>query len=329
MLRVLAYHRILSASAARACNPSTISADPDAFARQMRYLARGYRVVSAEQVLEALRARRRLPPRAVFLTFDDGCRDFGEVAWPVLRRLGLPATVFVPTAYPGEPDRGFWWERLHRAVMTTKRSQADTPLGPMAFDTPGARRASLRAVQQRVKTTPHADVMRLVEQVCRELGDEEEVPSQVLTWNELRELASDGVTICAHSHTHPALTQLPRELARAEIQQSRLELVRELGRTLPVFAYPFGDHDDAVVELVREEGFEIAVTCLDGHNRLGVDDPCRLCRTNITPRTTPFVFATRLTSLGAHVDRWRHRATGVPAGHGRDPRKTIGRSTAV
>ncbi len=65
------------------------------FERQMRFLARlRYRVIPLAEAREGLLGRRRLPPRAVVLTFDDGYRDFYEHALPVLEQHRFPATVF-------------------------------------------------------------------------------------------------------------------------------------------------------------------------------------------------------------------------------------------
>ena len=310
-LRVLMYHRVLDPSAANACSPSVISATPAAFERQMRSVARRYRVLALDEVLDCVRRGRALPARALLITFDDGCRDFGEIAWPAMRRHRLPVTVFVPSAYPGRPERGFWWDRLHVAVSSTRRPTVRTPAGSLPLDTPEARRAAQRVLQRLIKATPHAEAMRLVDEICVELGGEA-VPSEVLGWDQLRALAADGVTIGAHTRTHPALTRLPAEEARAEIRGSVEDVRREIGHCPPVFAYPFGDHDDGVVSVLREEGFTLALTCRDGHSRIPGEDLLRLRRTGITPRTSGPIFRARLTVAGGLVDRWRHRDTARP-----------------
>lgn len=310
-LRVLMYHRVLDGAAARTCNPSLLSATPAAFDAQMRHVARHYRVLSPHDVLAHLRSGRSLPPRALLVTFDDGYRDFGEVAWPALRRYRLPATVFVPTAHPDRPDRVFWWDRLHAAFTATRRTRLDTPCGAFEIATPRSRREALRSLQRFIKLLPHAQAMQLVGELCRELGEEAPPRSEVLGWNELRELAADGATIAAHTRTHAALTRLSIEGARAEIRLSVEDLRREIGNVPPVFAYPFGDHDDRIVRLVREEGFEMALTCRDGHSRWPGADLLRLPRIGITSRTGAMVLRARLTTAGSYLDRWRHREEGL------------------
>jgi peptidoglycan/xylan/chitin deacetylase (PgdA/CDA1 family) len=305
VLRVLMYHRVIEPSDASVGNPSVVSASPHGFHQQVKHLAKHYRVVSAEQVLDAVRQDRRLPERAVLLTFDDGYRDFGEIAWPILRRYGMPSILFVATAYP-DSDREFWWDRLAHAFTFTHRQTIErAPCGRLSLRTPTDRQASARAWIKRLETLPHEQAMLLVEQVCRELGETTRGGARVLTWQELRHLAANGVTVAAHTRTHAALTQLPLEAVRTEIRRSRLDLLQELGSLTPVFSYPFGAHNDDVVEIVRQEGFQLAFTCRHGFNCLPVAEPLRLQRTNITLRTTPFLFAVRLTTSGAYADRWR------------------------
>jgi peptidoglycan/xylan/chitin deacetylase (PgdA/CDA1 family) len=77
----------------------------------MEWLQSHAQVVQLREIVNALVDRRPLPERAVVLTFDDGFRNFYLFAAPVLRRLGLPATIFLPTSYcgranswPGQPS---------------------------------------------------------------------------------------------------------------------------------------------------------------------------------------------------------------------------------
>ena len=108
----------------------------------------------------------------------------------------------------------------------------------------------------------------------------------MLDWAALRALAAEGVTIAAHSRTHPLLTRLDAAALPGEIGGSRDDLERELGSVPPVFAYPSGDHDDAVVSAVAMLGFEQAFTTARGLVDLGRVEPLRLQRINIGAATS-------------------------------------------
>jgi peptidoglycan/xylan/chitin deacetylase (PgdA/CDA1 family) len=88
--------------------------------------------------------------------------------------------------------------------------------------------------------------------------------SSFLTWDELRQLERDGVTIGSHTVHHLDLTRLSRPLALAELVDSRWTLEQRLGRRVPWLAYPVGREDPVVVALARRAGYLLAVTTRPG-----------------------------------------------------------------
>jgi peptidoglycan/xylan/chitin deacetylase (PgdA/CDA1 family) len=308
VLRILAYHRVAELRDTPAVDSRSVSATPEGFAGQMKHLARFYRVVSMPEVLEAVEKGRPLPKRAVLITFDDAYADFAEIAWPILKKFHLPATMFVPTAYSNQPERAFWWDRLYQAFAATSRTGANvSPLGYLPLLPLDQKRRSLRTIQDHVTTLPHCEAMRMVDSLCTELGQSCVQGGSVLTWKQLRELAREGLTLGSHTRTHTIMTQVTPERMREEVRGSQEDLQREIGVCLPIFCYPNGNHNDTVVSVLREQGIRFAFTTLSGPNKLGSLDPLRLRRTVIMPRTTPAIFYLRLLRLGIHLDAWRDR----------------------
>lgn len=84
-----------------------------------------------------------------------------------------------------------------------------------------------------------------------------------MTWDELRDLQHAGMTIGAHSRTHPRLTD-PKVSLEDEIDGSRSDIARELGVSPQLFAYPYGDWNQRVVASVRAAGFSGARGMGDG-----------------------------------------------------------------
>jgi peptidoglycan/xylan/chitin deacetylase (PgdA/CDA1 family) len=313
-LRVLTYHRVADPADTPDLDPMLVSATPDVFRKQMLHIRRRYQPVSLAQVTEAFREGRPLPPRAVHVTVDDAYRDFAEIAWPVLRELDVPVTVFVPTAYPAEPSRALWWDRLHR-VTGRDSGEAWRRAARSAFEAyPGATphqvvhdpdmRAWLRAL-------PHDGAARFLESTRRDAGlgevDEPSSSPAVLSWDELRELGRQGVAFGAHTQHHAALASFDESRVRDEIRGSLEDLTRELGSGPWPIAYPYGIYDRGVMRIAGEEGCTLGFTCDDGLNRVGRTNPLQLGRMNITRRTSPAVFALRMLPWFAHVDGWRHR----------------------
>lgn len=300
VLAVLTYHRVDDPAARPDLLPTLISATPATFAEQIDDLARNFTPVSMAEVLAGLAEPRRLPPRAIHVTFDDAYADFATHAWPVLRAAGVPATLFVPTAYPDRQGRGFWWDELWHAISTaTGDAVRVTPVGPLALHDHVARVAAMRRLQTWLKQLPHEEAMTQVERIIGELGGssaveaatEARVPS-VLGWTDLRQLAADGVTLAPHTRHHPLLDRVPLATAIAEVDGAREDLEREIGPTLPVLAYPSGAHSGDAVEAARRAGMVLAVTTERGGNDLRRADPLRIRRINVGYRArSPLVRA--------------------------------------
>ena len=94
---------------------------------------------------------------------------------------------------------------------------------------------------------------------------------------QIRDWMAAGNWIGAHTCTHPRLSRIPRDRAREEIVSGKKKLEDRFGLAIEHFAYPFGDYDQAVVDLVREAGFQTAGTMDRGVNEQGAD-PFRLKR---------------------------------------------------
>ena len=147
---IVNYHRVLAA-------PSPFLAsepDIDIFTWQMELLARCFNVLSLREALAAIDAGR-VPPRAVCITFDDGYRSVHDLALPVLRRLGLPATVFVSSGYVG--GRTMWNDRIVEAVETLPAQELDLAefgLGVYSLRSMPERAATLGTLTEASKYLP-------------------------------------------------------------------------------------------------------------------------------------------------------------------------------
>jgi peptidoglycan/xylan/chitin deacetylase (PgdA/CDA1 family) len=289
-LVVLTYHRVRDATG---------------FEAQMRFLASRHVVVSARQVLEARHGRITLPARAVMITFDDAYREFAEVACPILKRHGLPVTLFVPTGYPGRPDRVFWWDRLVQIFQGPAPMEAiETAIGRLPVGRPADRRATFRRLREHYRGTAVETATQEVEALARELRAPS-LSSSVLDWPELRRLAQEGVTLASHTRTHPPMHLLEVPTARAEVLDSMEDLRREVGEVLPLFAYPGGRYSPRVVQAVREAGIELAFTTVRGTNDLELEDPLLLRRNNLGWSADASILRARLIQALPLLNRMR------------------------
>lgn len=300
-LAILTYHRVDTPD--DDAYPGIVSATPDAFAQQMAWLADGYHPIALSDLLARLDGGPALPRRAVMVTFDDAYACFPAHAWPAMRALGVPATMFVPTAYAADPGLAFWWDRLYRSVVGAAADGAmATPLGPVDLRTMVARRRSFRGLRDALKAMPHVEAMAALEATLAQLGER---PGRVavLGWDALRSLSDQGVAMGVHSRTHPLLPRLPVDELDGEIAGSRDDLQGALGAAAaPAIAYPNGDHSPAVLGAVVRAGLRLGFATTRGTNDLRRPDWLAMRRINVG-------HATGQAALQAQVHGWLDRWT--------------------
>ena len=295
LLPVLTYHRVGEPARDPDLDPALISATPRDFAQQIEMLARSFRPVSLREVLAALEGGGpALAPRAVLVTFDDAYEDFASTAWPVLQRLGVPVVLFVPTAYPGDPARAFWWDRLHRALRHAPRGRTLRLDGASwSLDGPARCSAAFRAAARHLASLQHDAALDALEHIAADL-ESPAAPGRVLGWGALRALAAAGVALAAHSRTHPWLQRMPIDAAVAEAVGSREDLEREIGHAPPCFAYPDGAFGEALPARLAAAGFRAAFTTRRGINDLAAGDPLLLRRINVGRATSEALLRAQL-----------------------------------
>lgn len=278
--------------------------------RQLRLLKAHYNVISPEDVFRWRQAKGVLPPRAVLVTCDDGLLNCLTDMLPVLRQEDVSCLFFVTGASAKESRMMLWYEELFLLF-------ARAPSGPFHIADSGVEiEGDLRGQNER-RTVWWNSVKRLsqIDASCRAsflnaarlafgLGAEDDFKATtatcrrfgLMTLSELRELASSGMTIGAHSISHPMLSHLPPELAYAETVESRIKLETALEKPIWAFAYPFGDPKSVtpkVLEMPQAAGYAAAFVNFGGG--LG---------TNLLPYALPRIHVTaemKLAELDAHL----------------------------
>ncbi len=106
---VISYHRV---SASGKTNAMTVS--EQAFKAQMNYLKEnGYSVISIDEFMDFLDFKIQVPQKSVLITFDDGWRSTYDIAYPILKSLNFPATLFVYTDLVGT-QKALSWSQIQK-----------------------------------------------------------------------------------------------------------------------------------------------------------------------------------------------------------------------
>jgi peptidoglycan/xylan/chitin deacetylase (PgdA/CDA1 family) len=306
-LTVLNYHRIddpFRSGFDTFC--SNVSATPADFANQMDYVANRYNVISGVELADCVKKRRKLPPHAAMITFDDGYYDNYSNAYPILKARNLPAIIFLATDYIGE-QKPFYWDLIAYGFHHTKKTQADFPqLGLQSWVDDNSRNKAMQnwiAVLKRLTETEKQALVEKLPGILDVSVPADAFANLMMSWPHARELSENGIEMGGHTASHPILTRISPDDASAELVRSKQRIEEAIGKRALSFAYPNGQSEDFNADLmdrVRDVGFDIAFTLLSGPTRYStvMKDPFAIRRIFLTYKDSFPRFVAKLTGFG-------------------------------
>lgn len=281
---VLMYHRVIPRSRAPLGVQAGMMVEPETFEMHVQFLREIFDIVPlswySSECEGALQSQR--PTRTCAITFDDGWGDFYEYAYPILKRYGVPATVFLPTDFVGS-DRWFWTDRLgfllDRIGGATMAAQMAVsvarPLASRVLRLSGSIEDRIENAIVLLKQYRIEEIEEVLIELTSALGQEgESVERAFLSWDEVKIMARSGlVTFGSHTAAHRILTTLTANEVANELARSiRALFDQEVAKPDFVpFSYPNGNFSAAIAEMVRRAGYRLAVTTQRGWNQFGED----------------------------------------------------------
>lgn len=286
-LLILMYHDLRSDSTASADSVADDRPNGLAFDCQIRAILRDFRAVTVEEAIREIDEHGDLLEDSVAITFDDGYQSVYEVAWPIMRKYGVLATVYLATDWI-DGKAGLWWNDLEELIKIGDLSKLDTEefcrefqINPAVFGrTPPNephRKSLLNRLSFDLMKKPTAIQKGAVEYLRRSVlvdpATKLAVP-EPLDWDQIRLLAAQGIEFGAHTRSHPNLSYVETEDAYAEIAGSKAVIESQIQKKITGFAYPYG-YDVAGYSrfqpMLKEIGFTYA--CLSWWG-------CNTARTN-------------------------------------------------
>jgi hypothetical protein len=182
-----------------------------------------------------------------------------------LRKYNAPATIFLTTGYIG---CSWPFHKACFAVWNTGVGEFEVDgLGRYCLKSSGDRLIAMNKITTGLMKLPEREKNLMVETLLKVLGVD--LPDGFgeglsLSWDEVLEMSQNGISFGAHTVTHTNLTRLPIEEARREIVQSKKEIEKRVGAPCTLFAYPNGEFNAEIIELLNESGFKGAVTTIPG-----------------------------------------------------------------
>lgn len=297
---VLMYHRVLPKDLiSQSFSNRGILVEVDTFKRQIEFISKHFSPVAAEQLSQFTRDGLALPNKACVITFDDGWQDNYDHAFPALRAFGVPATIFLPISYVGQPHP-FWQEHLASLLYGAWQARPSSEdllrrLGlreALGSRSPSEAREHIENFVAACKMKSYDEIHELIREVSDFLALRAATPpvnpDRFMSWAQIAQMDGGLVTFGSHAVSHRILPRLAADEQRSELEESRKVLERRLDRPIRLLAYPNGDHDDQVRRLTREAGYVLAFTTEPGLVEPG-SDPFRVRRVNIHEGMTRYI----------------------------------------
>ena len=278
-LRILAYHRVLDIEDEDKYpfDPELISASTSEFRWQMAWLKAHFYPMTFRTFLEMLDRGESIPSNAVIVTFDDGFEDNYTNAYPILREMDIPATVFLSTAYIGSTDT-YWFDAVANCIYRMKTGRLRLPMLNLELDisdSVASRRQLAEDVIETMKVVPEKTRIAALDDLLGQHPLIDELTrnplSRPMTWEQVQEMSGNGMEFGSHSVSHPVLSRIGAEQLEFELHESRKTIQEKTGQSVDVIAYPVGgsmEYNDAVMSVVRNAGYRMGASYISGLNRL-------------------------------------------------------------
>jgi len=258
-LNILIYHQVFSKpDPMRPTEPTEVD-----FQWQMKLINKYFTPLPISTALKHLE-NGTLPANAICVTFDDGYLNNLTVAAPILKQFDIPATVYIATGFSGGENM------FNDRVIDLVANEALSTLSlnaikeqPIELDSMEKRIKVASQLLTKIKYLPIEKRKKLIDALYQENATTE-LPSKMMSVEQLKQLHATGIEIGAHTVEHPILKVLAPAEQKQQITQSKATLEEWLGENVSGFAYPNGkimdDYDLTTKGIVEESGFDYAVS---------------------------------------------------------------------
>ena len=279
-LVILCYHRVREKTGI--FYDRNISASPEEFREQMLYIRTHFTPVSIDEVIDSYRGSWELKPNSILITFDDGYKDNALNALPILDEFGIPAVVFVVTGFI-DTDHISLWDRISYAFNTIKLNEIKiTNDDVYLLKSQGERENSIWKFCKMLRGINNDHREKLVKDIFEKYKiDKNELWNSAqrnslgyMTKNDIQYWSNRGIDFGMHTVNHPSFNTLSKKEMFLEVSESKKTIENILGKTVSVFAYPFGkegDFNETSKSVLESAGIDVGMIFNPGINNPAVD----------------------------------------------------------
>ena len=272
----------------------------EGFKRQLDFLESNYSIVSSEQVLDKIIKNKELPPKACWLTFDDGYKDHYQYVLPELINRNLSGAFFPPSVSI-KGNKVLDVNSIHHILSCSDDiNKLVADLNDLCLQL-GMTNEQIHAyykdygVANRFDNADTIFIKRMLqhalpEQIRNEITSilfekivgisEAKFSSRLyMSIDEVRKLVSSGMYVGSHGSMHYWLDRISSRKQKVDISSS-VEFLEEVGAPTSnwIMCYPYGAYNNTTLSLLKELGASIGITTEVRKANLGIDNPLTLPR---------------------------------------------------
>ncbi len=276
--------------------PSIFGVTPKEFEQELDQIGKSAVFLSQQDIIDIIDNKKDLPNRAAVITFDDGFKEQFELAYPILKRKGIPAIFFVTTK-PIECDYVTETHKIHlyRAHTSSdkliKIKQEIMEKNSIEFELPSYEEAKnvyqydekdaaqLKFFLNHKLTEQHKQIVINKTFSLLEF-DERQISNQLYMTKEMLKVLADDGMLGTHGHTHKPLGLLEPEKAIDDVSKSIIKLKKWTNKMVKSLSYPFGYKKaccTSVARFIEKKGLKFAFTMERAGNKY-FDNPFFLAR---------------------------------------------------
>lgn len=252
---------------------------PDTFDRHLQFLRKNFTIIPLKELLPVLTDKKdySFEKPVCVITFDDGWKDFYDHAFPLLCKYNMPATVFLPTGFIGSNNK--FWTDIFANLLLRKDNVSPVVNVDSEFSEIIGQLNSLQGNYENkleqgiaiLKALPKVTILKLLDELSGLWGVTDVFSERdFISWSEVEEMkATELISFGSHTVSHEILTTVTEKEVCSELVDSKNELLEKgvMDNSCLSFCYPNGGFTREITEMVRDAGYQIAVTTRDGWNQ--------------------------------------------------------------
>lgn len=263
--KILMYHRISD-------DPLIPGISSSGFEKHLQFLTKHYNVVPIEEVISERKNGIKNPSK-IAITFDDGYVDFYHKAWPILKKHAVSASIYIATDFI-DKEEWLWPDKIRMLLLSTRVDSVQlNEIGNLELNKEKYESNWNTIADYCLNLNSEARsafIKKLENSLSVELARTPNNQYAALTWEQLKEMANEGLDIGSHTLSHPILANISDKQIDEELKESKSKIENKLKIAVTGICYPNGMRSDIskyVLVSAQRSGYQYGLLAYSDSNQ--------------------------------------------------------------